>query len=148
MGNTNFSGGAGGSWVWRKGHHCQTRERRDNARRTETSPNANVGLCRRKAHLFLQKSLPALLGSAEHWAYRAQLSAAPPRSSSAPHVLAVGLIHPFISSVSLRTSEWQRMPQAFLIKLVPFHNTFFVIFLNTYGMKNKIALHFPKEDLK
>lgn len=40
------------------------------------------------------------------------------------------------------------MPQAFLIKLVPFHNTFFVIFLNTYGMKNKIALHFPKEDLK
>lgn len=125
-------------------------EREERQRKEDSdTPKCKCGVMQKESSSF-SSEIPAWvwLGSAEHWAHRAQLSAAPPWSSSAPHVLAVGLIHPFISSVSLRTSEWQRMPQAFLIKLVPFHNTFFLIFLNTYGMKNKIALHFPKEDLK
>lgn len=62
--------------------------------------DSDISKCKRGVMQKESPSFPSeiptwgLLGSAEHWAHRAQLSAAPPQSSSAPQVLAaVSSIH-------------------------------------------------------
>lgn len=67
-------------------------EERTSNNRTVISPNANMGRCRRKAHLFLQESPPGLCVAQQ--STQSSARAGP----TLEQLLPVGLIHSFIYS--------------------------------------------------